>query len=154
MDTEGFTLNSYLYNAPSDFQNSNIPFSSMNNEYNPINIPNCNINVNSSDDNTRKNSEYEDLSCNLEINVQSRIKYLEEELANAQADKEFVWSLWRQLQTTNPDITSCIGSVVKREKEKAELKDSKVLEILQVPFFALYYFNIKEILIQLQKGQG
>ena len=66
-----------------------------------------------------------------ELNLHSRIKYLEEELANAQADKEFVWSLWRQLQLTNPDLTNAISSVVQREKEKAEQKDKKVLKILE-----------------------
>lgn len=66
------------------------------------------------------------------IALSSKIKYLEEELSNAQADKEFVWSLWRQLQVSNPDVTSAIGFVVQREKEKSELKDRKVLEILKI----------------------
>lgn len=65
-------------------------------------------------------------------NINLRVKYLEEELANVQADKEFVWSLWRQLQSTSPDITGAISSVVQREKEKSEQKDKKVLEILNI----------------------
>jgi centlein len=65
-----------------------------------------------------------------ELNLNARIKYLEEELANAQADKEFVWSLWRKLQSTNPDLTSAISSVIQREKEKTDAKDKKVLEVL------------------------
>uniref|UniRef100_A0A670ZJ34 Centlein n=1 Tax=Pseudonaja textilis TaxID=8673 RepID=A0A670ZJ34_PSETE len=48
------------------------------------------------------------------------------------ADKEFVWSLWKRLQVANPDVTQAISLVVEREKQKAELKDRKVLEILQV----------------------
>ena len=62
----------------------------------------------------------------------NRIKYLEDELANAQADKEFVWSLWRQLQANNPDVTNAISSVIQREKEKNELRDTKILEILKI----------------------
>ncbi|XP_007952432.2 centlein-like, partial [Orycteropus afer afer] len=49
-----------------------------------------------------------------------------------QADKEFVWSLWKRLQVTNPDLTQAVSLVVEREKQKAEAKDRKVLEILQV----------------------
>ncbi|XP_041465243.1 centlein-like [Lytechinus variegatus] len=55
---------------------------------------------------------------------------LSEELAQCQADKEFVWSLWKRLQVANPDISQAISMVVQREKEKAEIKDRKVLEIL------------------------
>ncbi|RNA15241.1 centlein isoform X2 [Brachionus plicatilis] len=62
----------------------------------------------------------------------NKIKYLEEELANAKADKEFVWSLWKQLQSSNPNLTNAIGQVVQREKEKSETKDRKVLEILKI----------------------
>uniref|UniRef100_A0A670K9I2 Centlein n=1 Tax=Podarcis muralis TaxID=64176 RepID=A0A670K9I2_PODMU len=49
-----------------------------------------------------------------------------------QADKEFVWSLWKRLQVANPDLTQAVSMVVEREKQKAELKDRKILEILQV----------------------
>ncbi|XP_008058228.1 centlein-like [Carlito syrichta] len=48
------------------------------------------------------------------------------------ADKEFVWSLWKRLQVTNPDLTKAVSLVVEREKQKSETKDRKVLEILQV----------------------
>jgi len=68
----------------------------------------------------------------LNTTVNNRIKYLEDELANAQADKEFVWSLWRQLQANNPDVTNAISSVIQREKEKNELRDTKILEILRI----------------------
>ncbi|KAM5258033.1 centlein isoform 5-T5 [Hipposideros larvatus] len=57
---------------------------------------------------------------------------LKEELALCQADKEFVWSLWKRLQVTNPDLTQAVSLVVEREKQKSEAKDRKVLEILQV----------------------
>ena len=66
-----------------------------------------------------------------ELNVNSRIKYLEEELSNAQADKEFVWSLWRQLQSSNPDMTNAIGAVVQREKEKHEVKEKQAVACLR-----------------------
>ncbi|XP_072167416.1 centlein-like [Diadema setosum] len=56
---------------------------------------------------------------------------LAEELAQCQADKEFVWSLWKRLQVANPDISQAISMVVQREKEKGEQKDRKILEILQ-----------------------
>ncbi|KAM9330668.1 centlein [Gastrophryne carolinensis] len=71
-------------------------------------------------------------------NSQERILQLEEEVGNlteelsqCQADKEFVWSLWKRLQVANPDLTQAIGLVVEREKNRAEAKDRKVLEILQ-----------------------
>jgi centlein len=64
--------------------------------------------------------------------LQLKCKHLEEELSNTQADKEFVWSLWRQLQTTNPDLTNAIAYAIQREKERNEQKDQKVLEILQI----------------------
>ncbi|XP_030832887.1 centlein [Strongylocentrotus purpuratus] len=60
----------------------------------------------------------------------ARNQALSEELAQCQADKEFVWSLWKRVQVANPDISQAISMVVQREKEKAELKDRKVLEIL------------------------
>ncbi|KAK4816491.1 hypothetical protein QYF61_017452, partial [Mycteria americana] len=47
------------------------------------------------------------------------------------ADKEFVWSLWKRLQVSNPDLTQAVSLVVEREKQKAEVKDRRVLEILQ-----------------------
>ena len=31
-----------------------------------------------------------------------------------QADKDFVWSLWKKLQVTNPDLTQAVGLVVQR----------------------------------------
>ena len=64
--------------------------------------------------------------------LNEKIRHLQEELANTQADKDFVWSLWRQLQCTNPDITNAISLVLKREKEKMEKKDEKVLRILEI----------------------
>ncbi|XP_010117088.1 PREDICTED: centlein-like, partial [Chlamydotis macqueenii] len=47
------------------------------------------------------------------------------------ADKEFVWSLWKHLQVSSPDLTQAVSLVVEREKQKAEVKDRRVLEILQ-----------------------
>ena len=31
-----------------------------------------------------------------------------------QADKEFVWSLWKRLQVANPDLTQAVSLVVER----------------------------------------
>nr|XP_056704722.1 centlein [Euleptes europaea] len=64
--------------------------------------------------------------------LEEEVRSLTEERRQCQADKEFVWSLWKRLQVTNPDITQAVSLVVEREKQKAELKDRKVLEILQV----------------------
>jgi centlein len=76
------------------------------------------------------NSEHAN-SINIQL-LNEKIRYLQEELSNTQADKDFVWSLWRQLQSTNPDITNAIRLVLKREKEKMEKKDEKVLKILDI----------------------
>ncbi|GAB1288610.1 Centlein [Apodemus speciosus] len=64
--------------------------------------------------------------------LEEELSSLKEELALCQADKEFVWSLWKRLQATNPDLTQTVSLVVEREKQKSEAKDRKVLEILQV----------------------
>ncbi|XP_075450998.1 centlein isoform X2 [Ascaphus truei] len=66
------------------------------------------------------------------LQLEEEITSLTEELSQCQADKEFVWSLWKRLQVENPDLTQAISLVVDREKHKAEAKDRKVLEILQV----------------------
>lgn len=55
-----------------------------------------------------------------------------EELAQCKADKDFVWNLWRRLQSAQPEVTSVVSMVMAREKEKSEQKDKKVLEILQM----------------------
>ncbi|XP_030422423.1 centlein isoform X4 [Gopherus evgoodei] len=66
------------------------------------------------------------------LELEEELRHLAEELSQCQADKEFVWSLWKRLQVANPDLTQAISLVVEREKQKAEVKDRKVLEILQV----------------------
>ncbi|KAK7930522.1 hypothetical protein WMY93_006917 [Mugilogobius chulae] len=63
--------------------------------------------------------------------LEEQVKTLSDELMQCQADKEFVWSLWKRLQVANPDLTQAVSLVVEREKHKAEMKDRKVLEILQ-----------------------
>ncbi|XP_069818166.1 centlein isoform X2 [Dendropsophus ebraccatus] len=65
------------------------------------------------------------------LQLEEEVSNLREELTQCQADKEFVWSLWKRLQVSNPDITQAIALVVDREKSKTETKDRKVLEILQ-----------------------
>ncbi|XP_070684053.1 centlein [Pempheris klunzingeri] len=70
--------------------------------------------------------------CSKDILVlEEQVRSLSDELMQCQADKEFVWSLWKRLQVANPDLTQAVSLVVEREKHKAEIKDRKVLEILQ-----------------------
>ncbi|KAM6363720.1 centlein isoform 2-T2 [Pluvialis apricaria] len=63
--------------------------------------------------------------------LEEELRSLAEELSRCQADKEFVWCLWKRLQVSSPDLTQAVSLVVEREKQKAEVKDRKVLEILQ-----------------------
>ncbi|XP_033986041.1 centlein [Trematomus bernacchii] len=63
--------------------------------------------------------------------LEEQVDSLSDELCQCQADKEFVWSLWKRLQVANPDLTQAVSLVVEREKYKTEIKDRKVLEILQ-----------------------
>ncbi|XP_033750064.1 centlein-like isoform X2 [Pecten maximus] len=66
------------------------------------------------------------------VQLQDLNQQLCDELRQCQADKDFVWSLWKKLQVANPDVTKAVSLVVQREKEKSENKDRKVLEILQM----------------------
>eukprot|EP00731_Ephydatia_muelleri_P008387 Em0004g725a len=43
---------------------------------------------------------------------------LSEELKLCKADKEFVWSLWRELQNQSPDLTAAMDLIIAREKLK------------------------------------
>ncbi|XP_056315079.1 centlein isoform X2 [Danio aesculapii] len=72
-----------------------------------------------------------DSEDNERVLLKEKLMSLSEELAQCQADKEFVWSLWKRLQVANPDLTQAVSLAVEREKQKAENKDRKVLEILQ-----------------------
>ncbi|KAM9262222.1 centlein [Morus bassanus] len=63
--------------------------------------------------------------------LEAELRSLAEQLSRCQADKEFVWSLWKRLQVSSPDLTQAVSLVVEREKQKAEVKDRRVLEILQ-----------------------
>ncbi|XP_072716450.1 centlein isoform X2 [Ciconia boyciana] len=63
--------------------------------------------------------------------LEEELRSLAEQLSRCQADKEFVWSLWKRLQVSSPDLTQAVSLVVEREKQKAEVKDRRVLEILQ-----------------------
>ncbi|XP_074022944.1 centlein [Numenius arquata] len=63
--------------------------------------------------------------------LEEELRSLTEELSRCQADKEFVWCLWKRLQVSSPDLTQAVSLVVEREKQKAEVKDRRVLEILQ-----------------------
>ena len=39
--------------------------------------------------------------------------------SNVQADKEFVWSLWKQLQIESPDIASAVDMVITRYSKQS-----------------------------------
>ncbi|XP_060782616.1 centlein isoform X2 [Neoarius graeffei] len=82
--------------------------------------------------------------------LQEEVKSLSQELAQCQADKEFVWSLWKRLQAANPDLTQAVSLVVEREKQKAEAKDRKVLEILQAKDYKIQELE-KEVTSQRQE---
>uniref|UniRef100_A0A8C7C468 Centlein n=1 Tax=Neovison vison TaxID=452646 RepID=A0A8C7C468_NEOVI len=47
--------------------------------------------------------------------LEEELSSLKEELALCQADKEFVWSLWKRLQVTNPDLSQAVSLIVERE---------------------------------------
>ena len=51
---------------------------------------------------------------------------LRDELSKSTQDKDFVWNLWKELQSENPDVTKLINKVMEREQEKADAKDLKV----------------------------
>ncbi|XP_046731298.1 centlein isoform X3 [Silurus meridionalis] len=87
------------------------------------------------------------------ILLQEQVRSLSQELAQCQADKEFVWSLWKRLQAANPDLTQAVSLVVEREKQKAEAKDRKVLEILQVKDHKIQELE-KEVISQRQELSG
>ncbi|XP_055205823.2 centlein isoform X8 [Gorilla gorilla gorilla] len=80
--------------------------------------------------------------------LEEELSSLKEELALCQADKEFVWSLWKRLQVTNPDLTQVVSLVVEREKQKSEAKDRKVLEILQVKDAKIQEFEQRESVLK------
>uniref|UniRef100_A0A8D2DMX1 Centlein n=1 Tax=Sciurus vulgaris TaxID=55149 RepID=A0A8D2DMX1_SCIVU len=80
--------------------------------------------------------------------LEEELSSLKEELALCQADKEFVWSLWKRLQVTNPDLTQAVSLVVEREKQKSEAKDRKVLEILQVKDAKIQELEQKESVLK------
>ncbi|XP_036430704.1 centlein [Colossoma macropomum] len=82
--------------------------------------------------------------------LEEEVKGLSEELVQCQADKEFVWSLWKRLQVANPDLTQAVSLVVEREKQKAEAKDRKVLEILQAKDYKIQELE-KEVTAQRQE---
>ncbi|XP_053477445.1 centlein [Ictalurus furcatus] len=88
-----------------------------------------------------------------ELLLQEEVRSLSQELAQCQADKEFVWSLWKRLQAANPDLTQAVSLVVEREKQKAEAKDRKVLEILQVKDYKIQELE-KEVTSQRQEVSG
>ncbi|XP_053428054.1 centlein isoform X6 [Nycticebus coucang] len=80
--------------------------------------------------------------------LEKELSSLKEELALCQADKEFVWSLWKRLQVANPDLTHAVSLVVEREKQKSEAKDRKVLEILQVKDAKIQELEQRESLLK------
>ncbi|XP_064402279.1 centlein-like isoform X3 [Halichondria panicea] len=53
-----------------------------------------------------------------------------EELAHCKADKEFVWSLWKQLQKESPDLTAAVDMVTTREKLKREQEGKEIVLLM------------------------
>ncbi|XP_047556207.1 centlein isoform X7 [Lutra lutra] len=82
--------------------------------------------------------------------LEEELSSLKEELALCQADKEFVWSLWKRLQVTNPDLSQAVSLIVEREKRKSEAKDRKVLEILQVKDAKIQELEQRETGLQIE----
>nr|XP_025743692.1 centlein [Callorhinus ursinus] len=82
--------------------------------------------------------------------LEEELSSLKEELALCQADKEFVWSLWKRLQVTNPDLAQAVSLIVEREKQKSEAKDRKVLEILQVKDAKIQELEQRETGLQIE----
>ncbi|KAG5285877.1 hypothetical protein AALO_G00008480 [Alosa alosa] len=83
--------------------------------------------------------------------LEHEVKSLTEELSQCQADKEFVWSLWKRLQVANPDLTQAVSLIVEREREKAEAKDRKVLEILQAKDYKIQELEQQKVTGQQQE---
>ncbi|XP_048451383.1 centlein-like [Rhincodon typus] len=52
--------------------------------------------------------------CDPRLLLEDKVRKLSEDLAQCQADKEFVWSLWKRLQVANPDLTQAISLVLER----------------------------------------
>nr|XP_061792087.1 centlein-like [Nerophis lumbriciformis] len=71
------------------------------------------------------------------LSLEDQVRSLSEELMQCQADKDFVWSLWKRLQVEHPDLTQAVSLVIERERHKGEMKDRKVLEILQAKDFKI-----------------
>ncbi|KAM6941014.1 centlein [Lycodopsis pacificus] len=82
--------------------------------------------------------------------LEEQVQSLSDELMQCQADKEFVWSLWKRLQVANPDLTQAISLVVEREQHKAELEARKVLEILQYKDYKIQ--ELEQTVTGLQQG--
>lgn len=55
---------------------------------------------------------------------------LRDELAQCEKDKEFVWSLWKRLQSASPDVSAAVADVQRHEQQKQEDRDNKVLAVL------------------------
>ncbi|XP_028411234.1 centlein-like [Dendronephthya gigantea] len=71
-------------------------------------------------------------TAGLDVNALVREnQVLSENLSKCLEEKNFVWSLWKKLQTEKPDLSSVVSLVMAREKEKTEVRDEKVLKILE-----------------------
>jgi chromosome segregation ATPase len=74
----------------------------------------------------------DDITSNNSSDKCDQLQKLQQQLNAVQADKEFVWSLWKQLQASKPNITGAIATAIQREQLKNSQKNSKVLEILKL----------------------
>ena len=69
---------------------------------------------------------YLDFSCPSVLYLvacKRHLQYMHEffSVGNFQADKDFVWSLWKRLQVSNPDVTEAISLVIQRYCKVAQL---------------------------------
>ncbi|XP_027765916.1 centlein isoform X12 [Empidonax traillii] len=63
--------------------------------------------------------------------LEQELRGLAEELSCCQADKEFLWSLWKHMQVSSPELMQAVSLAAEREKQKAEVKDRRILELLE-----------------------
>ena len=72
---------------------------------------------------------------------------LSENLSKCMEEKNFVWSLWKKLQTEKPDLSSVVSLVMAREKEKNEIRDAKVLKILETKDLQIQQLEREKVIL-------
>lgn len=66
----------------------------------------------------------------------------------SQADKEFVWSLWKRLQVANPDLTQAVSLVVERWVDSSFKLLPERAQLLRIPLS----HNRREICVKVVQG--